>query len=55
MLKVVLGLAPIGIAATLWLALHGLNRKRGWFRIGELIFWDAIILVIVYLIWLQWF
>lgn len=54
-MNVALGLVPIGIAAALWFALHRLNRGRGWFRIGELIFWDAIILVIVYLIWLRWF
>jgi len=46
---------PLGIAALGWLALHRLNRLQGWFRTGELIFWDAIVLVLVFLIWLRWF
>ena len=51
----VLGIVPVAVAVVLWFALYRLNRRRGWFRIGELIFWDAIILVIVYLVWLRWF
>jgi len=27
----------------------------GRFCTGELIFWDAIILVVIYLVWLRWF
>ena len=54
-MKVVLGLVPVGIAAAICFGLHKINRGRGWFRIGELIFWDAIILVLIYLIWLRWF
>ena len=50
-----LHLVPLGIAALGWLALHRLNRVKGWFRIGELIFWDAIVLVLVFLVWLRWF
>lgn len=50
-----LALVPIGIAAVFWPGLYRLNRRRGWFRIGELIFWDAIVLVLVYLVWLRWF
>ena len=46
---------PIVIALVLWLVLHRLNRRFGWFRIGELIFWDAIVLILVYLVWLRWF
>jgi hypothetical protein len=38
-----------------WLTLHRLNRVKGWFRIGELIFWDAIALVLIFLVWLRWF
>jgi hypothetical protein len=48
-------LVPLGIAALGWFALHHLNRRRGWFRIGEVIFWDAIVLVLVFLVWLRWF
>ena len=51
----VLGLVPVGFAAILCYGLHRLNRRHGWFRIGELIFWDVIVLVIVYLVWLRWF
>lgn len=54
-MNVALGLVPVGIAAVLWWGLHRLNRGRHWFRTGELVFWDVIILVIVYLIWLRWF
>jgi hypothetical protein len=46
---------PLALAALGWLGLHRLNRARGWFRIGELIFWDAILLVLVFLVWLYWF
>ena len=46
---------PLGIAALGWLALYRLNRVKGWFRSGELIFWDAIVVVLVFLIWLRWF
>jgi hypothetical protein len=48
-------LVPLGIAALGCLALHRVNRRRGWFRIGEVIFWDAILLVVVFLVWLRWF
>ena len=46
---------PLGIAALGWLVLHRLNRAGGWFRFGELIFWDVIVLVLTFLIWLRWF
>jgi hypothetical protein len=45
----------MGIAAVAWAGLAGANRKLRWFRLGELIFWDAIILVVIYLVWLHWF
>ena len=54
-MSTLLGLVPIGIAAVGWYAFYRLNRRRRWFRIGELIFWDAILLVLVYLVWLRWF
>ncbi len=50
-----IGFLPMGIAAMLFWGLARVNRVKKWFRVGELIFWDAIILVIVYLIWLRWF
>ncbi len=45
----------MGIAVVAWWGLARVNRALRWFRLGELIFWDAIILVIVYLLWLRWF
>ncbi len=48
-------LIPVLLAAVFWYLLSALNRRRGWFRIGEIIFWDVIILIIVFLIWLRWF
>ncbi len=54
-MNVVIGLVPVAIAAVGWYGLHALNRRRRWFRIGEVIFWDAILLVLVYLVWLRWF
>ena len=50
-----LHLIPLAVAAGGWYLLYLLNRRKGWFRIGEVIFWDAIILVLVFLIWLKWF
>ncbi len=54
-MSALLGLLPIGIAALAWYGLYRVNRRKGWFRIGELIFWDAILLVLIYLVWLRWF
>ena len=48
-------LIPVGIAAALWLAVARLNRATGWFRTGEVVFWDAILLILVFLVWLRWF
>lgn len=50
-----LAVVPLGLAAVLWFVLHRLNRRRRWFRLGELVFWDAIGLILIYLIWLRWF
>lgn len=54
-MSAVLGLVPVGIAAALCIVLHRFNRRRDWFRIGELIFWDVIVLIVTYLLWLRWF
>ena len=48
-------LIPVGIAVALWLLLARLNRSLGWFRTGELAFWDAILLIATFLVWLRWF
>ena len=50
-----LHLVPLGLAACGWLALQRLNRAKGWFRPGEVVFWDAVLLVVVFLVWLRWF
>ena len=46
---------PVLISALIWYGVHLLNRRTGWLRIGEVIFWDVIILIVVFLVWLQWF
>jgi len=48
-------LLPVGLAALFWIVLHRINRRLAWFRIGELIFWDAIALILITLAWLRWF
>lgn len=48
-------LVPLAAAALVWFLLYRLNRTRGWFRTGELAFWDAILLIVVFLVWLHWF
>ena len=50
-----LHVVPLGVAALAGLGLHRLNRAKGWFRLGELVFWDAIVLVLIFLVWLRWF
>jgi hypothetical protein len=47
-------LATLTVTAALCYGLHRLNRRKGWFRIGELIFWDVVILIVVGLVSLQW-
>ena len=54
-MSLMLGLVPVALAGIGRYGLYRLNRGRGWFRIGELIFWDVILLVLVYLVWLVWF
>ena len=48
-------LIPIGISALCWVGLFLVNRRTRWFRVGEIIFWDAILLIIIFLAWLKWF
>ncbi len=50
-----LALVPLIAAALIWWLFYRFNRPRRWFSIGELIFWDAIVLVILQLVWLIWF
>jgi hypothetical protein len=51
----VIHLIPLGLAGIGWYLLYLLNRRKAWFRIGEVLFWDAIILILVFLVWLIWF
>ncbi len=54
-MALLLSLVPLAIATVLATALHRLNRRRAWFRLGELLFWDVVLLVLVELLWLRWF
>ena len=54
-MSLLLGMVPVAIAAAGWYALYRINRAWRWFRIGEVIFWDVILLILVYLVWLRWF
>ncbi|MDW6023633.1 hypothetical protein SAZ10_17940 [Mesorhizobium sp. BAC0120] len=46
---------PLPLAAIVWLGFWRVNRKRRWFTIGEVIFWDVIVLILIQLVWLRWF
>jgi hypothetical protein len=46
---------PLALAAAGWLLFRRFNRSVRWFRVGELIFWDAVLLVVIQLVWLIWF
>ena len=50
-----LGFIPLILAAVVWLAFWRVNRRRDWFTIGEVIFWDVIVLIVIQLTWLRWF
>ncbi len=50
-----LALSPVAIAAAFWILLWRINKRRRWFTVGEVLFWDAIILIIAQLVWLRWF
>jgi hypothetical protein len=46
---------PLLLAAIIWLVFWKVNQRRPWFTLGEVIFWDVIILILLQLIWLRWF
>ncbi len=46
---------PLILAAIVWLAFWRINRANRWFTVGEMIFWDVIVLIIIQLVWLRWF
>ena len=37
------------------MAFGALNRRNRWFTVGEIIFWDVIVLILIQLMWLRWF
>lgn len=48
-------LVPLGVAAAFWYVIYRVNRRFRWFRVGELIFWDVVLLIVLFLLWLIWF
>lgn len=50
-----LHLIPLALSVLFWFAFHRFNRRIGFFRLGEEIFWDAIALVVIFLFWLRFF
>ncbi len=46
---------PLLLAAGIWWLFARWNRRRRWFSLGEVIFWDAIVLCLVQLAWLRFF
>jgi hypothetical protein len=46
---------PLLLAAIVWFGFWRVNRTRGWFTAGEVIFWDVIFLILIQLVWLRWF
>ncbi|ESX45698.1 hypothetical protein NLY43_22805 [Mesorhizobium sp. C416B] len=54
-MSTLLALVPLAAAALVGWLFYSFNRSWRWFSMGELIFWDAIALVILQLVWLIWF
>jgi hypothetical protein len=48
-------LLPVGFAMACWYLAYRVNRVHRWFRVGELVFWDVVLLIVVFLFWLIWF
>jgi hypothetical protein len=48
-------IVPLVLAVACWLIFHRFNRSVRWFSVGELIFWDAILVIVLQLVWLIWF
>ena len=46
---------PLLLAAIVWAVFWRVNHERKWFTVGEMIFWDVIVLVLIQLVWLRWF
>lgn len=49
------GFVPLVLAALVWLGLWRINRTRKWFTVGEVMFWDVVVLIVIQLVWLRWF
>ena len=48
-------LIPVTAAVLCWYLVYRVNRKVRWFRLGEVIFWDVVLLIVIFLAWLVWF
>ena len=46
---------PVLATVACTVAFHRFNRRRGWFTMGETIFWSMVLLVVLQLVWLLWF
>ena len=46
---------PFPVTALFAWLFYRFNRHRRWFTVGEMIFWDIIVLVVLQLVWLIWF
>lgn len=51
----IVGFVPLLLAAFVRVIFWRVNARRRWFTIGEVIFWDVIVLIIIQLVWLRWF
>ena len=54
-MSVVAAFVPLAAALLFGWQFWRFNRRRGWFTVGELIFWTVIALVLFQLLWLIWF
>lgn len=48
------GFVPLLLAMIAWYGLWRVNRKHRWFTVGELVFWDVIVLIVIQLVGLRW-
>ena len=46
---------PLLLAAIVWFGFWRVNQRKKWFTVGEVIFWDAIVLILIQLVWLRWY
>ncbi len=46
---------PVPVAVLVGWLFYRFNRERRWFSVGEMIFWDIIVLIVLQLLWLIWY